>query len=483
MTTSTPHQNGTTKAVILAGGSGSRLWPLSRQHLPKQFLKLNGTHSLLQGTVSRLQPLIAAHNVLIVTGEEHAKGEAYKVLTSFQTLLEPIGRNTAPAIAIAAAYLQQQGDDPVMVVLPADHIIKDVNAFQTSLKVAIEAAQAGLLVTFGIQPDRPDTGFGYIKTSSRSTTLAIQSVERFTEKPDQATAKNFLQEGGFYWNSGMFVWKSSTILQEIRQHLPEVDAVLNEILADVREGETFALAVKKHFHHMPSISIDYGVLEKCSKVSLVPCEIGWSDVGSWDAVYDMAEKDAAYNTLQGNVLAIDCKNTLIRSDKRLVAAVGVENLCVVETADAILISPRGQSQRVREVVDALKENGAKEQMAHVTVQRPWGSYTLLEDEHSGCKIKRITVIPGGKLSLQSHQHRSEHWVVVSGTATVTRGEENFTVEKNESTYISIGTKHRLENRGVIPLHIIEVQVGEYVEEDDIQRFDDHYGRDVGHNGK
>lgn len=491
------------KAVILAGGSGSRLWPLSRQQLPKQFLKLNSAHSLLQETVTRLQPLILARDVLVVTGEEHARGEAYQALSFYQTLLEPIGRNTAPAIAIAAAYLQQQGDDPLMVVLPADHIIRDVNAFQASLKVAIEAAQTGLLVTFGIQPERPDTGFGYIKIglrvkaglrtegkeglskiagsgSTQSSVLepqpCIYAVERFTEKPDLATAEKFLREGGYYWNSGMFVWQASSILHEIKQHLPQVDAVLHDMLAAVRGGETFALAVKKYFHRMPSISIDYGVLEKCSKVGLVPCEIGWSDVGSWDAVHDIAEKDADNNALQGNVLAVDCKNTFIRSDKRLVAAVGVENLCVVETADAILVTPRGQSQRVREVVDALKNRSAKEHMTHVTVQRPWGSYTLLEDEHSGCKIKRITVIPGGKLSLQSHQHRSEHWVVVSGIATVTRGEEMFTVAKNESTYISIGTKHRLENRGELPLHIIEVQVGEYVEEDDIQRYDDHYGR-------
>jgi len=502
MATPITHSRELIQAVILAGGSGSRLWPLSRQQLPKQFLKLNGAHSLLQETITRLQPLIAAQDVLIVTGEEHAKGEAYQALSPYQTLLEPIGRNTAPAIAIAAAYLQQQGADPVMVVLPADHIIKEVAAFQASLQRAIAAAQTGMLVTFGIQPDRPDTGFGYIKTGSRIavsglsesagnaisrtaqiTQSGVFAVECFTEKPDLVTAEKFLREGNYFWNSGMFVWKASSILREIKQHLPQVDAVLQNIQAAVQRGETFAVAVNKYFHLMPSISIDYGVLEKSNNVGLVPCEIGWSDVGSWDAVYDIAKKDADNNALQGNVLAIDCSNTLIRSDKRLVAAVGVENLCIIETADAILISPRGQSQRVREVVDALKGSGAKEQMAHVTVQRPWGSYTLLEDEHTGCKIKRITVVPGGKLSLQSHQHRSEHWVVVSGTATVTRGEEIFTVTKNESTYISIGTKHRLENRGVIPLHIIEVQVGEYVEEDDIQRYEDNYGRKVNGNAE
>ena len=281
---------------------------------------------------------------------------------------------------------------------------------------------------------------------------------------------------GAMWNSGMFVWKASAILREIQQHLPEVHAVLQDMLDKWRSGEIFEQVVQKQFHRMPAISIDVGVLEKCANVGLVPSEIGWSDVGSWDAVYEIAGKDENNNNLQGNVLALDCKNSLIRGDKRLVAAIGMEDIFVVETPDAILITKRGQSQRVREVVEALQQRGAREQMTHVTVQRPWGSYTILEDENSGFKIKRITVIPGGKLSLQSHQHRSEHWVVVSGTATVVHGEDTRTVTKNESTYIPIGVKHRLENRGVIPLQIIEVQVGEYLEEDDIHRFDDHYGR-------
>lgn len=463
-------------AVVLAGGSGSRLWPLSRQQLPKQFLRLDGAHSLLQGTIERLSPLIKPADVLIVTGEEHAKGEAYHALSPYQTLLEPVGRNTAPAIALAAAFLQQQGGDPIMVVLPADHIIKDVQAFQSSLRHAIEAAHNGMLVTFGIQPTRPDTGFGYIKATPADNSQSVFAVERFTEKPDLATAKQFLHDGGYYWNSGMFVWKASAILREIQQHLPEVHAVLQDMLDSCHSGEAFEQVVRKQFHRMPAISVDVGVLEKCANVGLVPCEIGWSDVGSWDAVYEIAGKDENNNALQGNVLALDCKNSLIRGDKRLVAAIGMEDICVVETPDAILITKRGQSQRVREVVEALKQRGAKEQLTHVTVQRPWGSFTVLENESSGFKIKRITVIPGGKLSLQSHQHRSEHWVVVSGTATVVHGEDTLTIAKNESTYIPIGVKHRLENRGVIPLQIIEVQVGEYLEEDDIQRFDDQYGR-------
>lgn len=493
------------RAVILAGGSGSRLWPLSRQQFPKQFLSLHEKSSLLQATIERLNPLIPPSDVVIVTGEEHAKGEAYQALQPYQAILEPVGRNTAPAIAVAAAWLQDQSDDPVMVVLPADHVIKNVQAFQRHLAQAIEAAKDGMLVTFGIQPTRPDTGFGYIKTSNAQdagkkdsglgtqdlvkepsqpaapSALSPQSsvllkVEKFTEKPDEATAARFLKEGGYYWNSGMFVWRASVILAEIKRHLTEVHAVLEDMRRAWKSGEDFASGVKDHFPRMPSISIDYGVLEKSSHIGLIPCEIGWSDVGSWDAVHEIASKDGNDNAIQGNVLALDCKDSLIRGGRRLIAAIGLEGLTVVETPDAVLIAKRGQSQRVREIVDELKARQAKEHVAHLTVKRPWGYYTVLEDQTTGFKIKRIEVDPGCSLSLQRHQHRSEHWVVVSGTATVVRDGETITVAKNESAYIPIGVKHRLENRGKIPLQLIEVQVGEYLEEDDIERFDDAYGR-------
>jgi mannose-1-phosphate guanylyltransferase/mannose-6-phosphate isomerase len=508
-------------AVILAGGSGSRLWPMSRQHLPKQFLSLDGDVSLLQTTINRLSPVIGARNVLIVTQESHAKGEAYHALLPYQTLFEPIGRNTAPAIALAAAYLMAEGGDPIMVVLPADHIIKDEARFRAHLHTAIEAAESSKLVTFGIQPTRPDTGFGYIKIKNRTEVTGLRAeenqtppnlplsgeellgsspdkgrlggvgvartsipdpqsciyeVERFTEKPDIATAERFLKEGDYYWNSGMFVWRASVILAEIRQHLPTVYQVIQTILAESRAGITFQQAVEKHFATMPSISIDYGVLEKSDCVSLIPCDIGWNDVGSWQAVHEISAKDENGNALQGNVIAVDCKNSLIRAEKRLVAAIGVEDLCVVETADAVLISRSDQTQRVREVVDALQQKGATEHIYHVKVHRPWGSYTVLEEDPEGFKLKRIEVAPGARLSLQSHKRRSEHWVVVSGTATVTNGEEIITVHKNQSTYIPIGTKHRLENRGLEPLHIVEIQVGDYLGEDDIQRYEDNYGR-------
>ncbi len=462
-------------AVILAGGSGSRLWPLSRQHLPKQFLVLDGDASLLQTTINRLSPTIKAENVMIVTQESHAKGEAYHALLPYKALYEPIGRNTAPAIALAAACLMMAGDDPVMVVLPADHIIKDEKRFREHLDVAIQAAQTGKLVTFGIQPTRPDTGFGYIK-AHRVVGEQVYGVERFTEKPDHATAERFLEEGGYYWNSGMFVWRASVILAEIERYLPAVYQILQTIIAESRAGATFQQAVEKHFSAMPSISIDYGVLEKSEHVSLIPCDIGWNDVGSWQAVHEISPNDEHGNALQGNVIAIDCSNSLIRAEKRLVAAIGVENLCVIETVDAVLISKNDQTQRVREVVDVLQQRGATEHIYHTKVNRPWGSYTVLEEDPEGFKLKRIEVAPGARLSLQSHEHRSEHWVVVSGTATVTNGDQIITVHKNQSTYIPIGTKHRLENLGTEPLHIVEIQVGEYLGEDDIQRYEDNYGR-------
>ncbi|MBU1425690.1 MAG: mannose-1-phosphate guanylyltransferase/mannose-6-phosphate isomerase [Gammaproteobacteria bacterium] len=467
-------------AVILAGGSGSRLWPLSRQHLPKQFLVLDGDGSLLQTTIDRLSPTIKPGNVLVVTQESHAKGEAYHALLAYRTLFEPIGRNTAPAIALAAAYLMQDGADPVMVVLPSDHVIKDEAGFRTLLDIAIKEAQGGKLVTFGIQPTRPDTGFGYIKTKGKAAAKdsrhSVHEVERFTEKPDHATAERFLQEGNYFWNSGMFVWRASVILAEMQKYLPAVYQIVQTIVAESRAGVNFQLAVEKHFAAMPSISIDYGVLEKSDSVSLIPCDIGWNDVGSWQAVHEISPKDENGNALQGNVIAVGCSNTLIRAEKRLVAGIGLEDLCVIETADAVLIAKNDQTQNVREVVDTLHQRGSTEHICHTKVNRPWGSYTVLEEDPEGFKLKRIEVAPGARLSLQSHKRRSEHWVVVSGTATVTNGNDVITVYKNQSTYIPIGTKHRLENLGTEPLHIVEIQVGEYLGEDDIQRYEDNYGR-------
>jgi len=463
------------KAVVLAGGSGTRLWPLSRQQLPKQFLRLEGEASMLEATIKRLQPVIDSDDVWIVTGEMHASGEAYADLAPYNQILEPVGRNTAPAIALAAALLMDQTqDDPVMVILPADHIIKRPEEFRKRLAEAVDAARSGRLVTFGIRPEHPDTGFGYIEAGASDTTL--KPVKRFTEKPDAATAEGFLRQGNYFWNSGMFVWRASVILDEIRHWAPQVGAVLADMRAAWQGGEPWKEVVRHSFARMPNISIDYAVLENSNKVSLIPCDIGWSDVGSWDAVYEISPQDERGNVLDGDVIAIDCNHSLLRGKDRLLAAIGLQDVIVVETSDAVLLARRGDSQRVREIVDQLKLRGSREYIEQQTVRRPWGSYTLLEDHSSGYKMKRIEVKPGQSLSLQSHQHRSEHWVVVSGTATVTCDEDTFTVSKNESTYIPIGAKHRLENNGRIPLQIVEVQVGEYLGEDDIERFDDSYGR-------
>ena len=411
-------------AVILAGGSGTRLWPLSRMQLPKQFLRLQGEKTLLDATVHRLAPLIQEQDVLVVTGAEHAKGEAYNSLQQYQTLLEPTGRNTAPAIALAAAWLLQQSrqnpknsetEDPIMVVLPADHIIKNREAFQTALKQAIETAKQGRLVTFGIKPTRADTGFGYIQAKPNGNDeCLVMNVESFHEKPDQKTAEKYLAVNSklnienspleYYWNSGMFVWRASTILEEIKTHLPK----LHQKIAEITTPEPRENINKELWSQLPNISIDYGVLEKSNNVTLIPCDIGWSDVGSWDAVHEIAQHDPAGNALQGRVIAKECKNSLIHSNKRLVAAVGVEDLCIVETQDAILITKREESQRVRELVDLLKQDKeAQEHLFHCTINRPWGSYTVLE-EHTGFKMKRITVTPNASLSLTARVKHTQH---------------------------------------------------------------------------
>ncbi len=463
-------------AVILAGGSGTRLWPLSRQQLPKQFLNLQGDETLLEGTISRLTPFISKDDVWVVTSEAHASGEAYSALKDLNTILEPAARNTAPAVAVAAALLMDlTKSDPVMLVLPADHLIQDIKSFHQCLDMAVDVAEEGKLVTFGIKPTRPDTGFGYVQAASEADGNAYP-VLRFTEKPDLATAESFLLQGSYFWNSGMFVWKASVILDAIQKHLPDIWSVLENMRNRWNKDEPWHEVIRHGFANMPSISIDYGVMEKSESVALIPCDIGWSDVGSWDAVYDISDHDEDGNTLAGDVLSFDCKNSLIRSESKLLAAVNLEDVIVVETPDAILLTKRGESQRVREIVDKIKARGSKEHVEHVTVYRPWGNYTVLEGRNSGYKLKRIEVSPGASLSLQSHQQRSEHWVVVSGVATVTRGEEVYTVSKNESTYIAIGEKHRLANNGENPLQIVEVQVGDYLGEDDIERFDDHYGR-------
>jgi mannose-1-phosphate guanylyltransferase/mannose-6-phosphate isomerase len=467
------------KVVILAGGSGTRLWPLSRMKSPKQFIKFFEEKELLKHTIDRLSPLIDLSDILIVTGVGQSEGAAYSASQQIETLFEPVARNTAPAIAIAAAFFQgdTHSEDPIMIVLPADHIIRDVDTFQENIKMAIEVAKDGRIVVFGVRPTNPDVGFGYIKVDSSVEVNHNQAltVKSFVEKPERKTAIDFLKDSRYFWNSGMFVWKVSTILGEIESYLPKIFSVNNKILDNYKERGLFQESINLFFENMPNISIDYGVLEKSKKVSLIECDVGWSDIGSWDAIYDASKLDSFGNSIKGNVISIDCNNSLIYSSKRLVATLGIKNLHIVETADAILIAHHGEGQRVREIVDKLKHIKAQEHLIHVTVERPWGSYTVLE-ELPGSKMKRIIVNPKSKLSLQRHKHRSEHWIVTSGIAIVTRNEEVFTISKNQSVYIPIFTKHRLENKEDFPLEIIEVQVGEYLEEDDIERFDDQYGR-------
>jgi mannose-1-phosphate guanylyltransferase/mannose-6-phosphate isomerase len=467
MATSTP-----VHAVILAGGSGTRLWPLSRLQSPKQFLRLAGDETLLEATVSRLAPLIDRAHVLIVTSRETATGEGYHFLEPFDRLLEPVARNTAPAIALAALRFRLAGSDPVLVVLPADHLVTRLDAYHANLRTAIDAAAGGKLVLFGIPPTHAETGFGYIRVDGPGE---VRRARSFHEKPALADAEAMIAAGDSFWNSGMFVWRASTILEEVRRHLPGLARVLDRIEADTRAGKALQAAIDEHLAGAPSVSIDKGVLEKSDEVWVVAAGFGWSDIGSWDSVHESAECDASGNALHGSVIAIDCRGSLVRSESRLVAALGVENLVIVETADAVLVARADESQRVREVVERIARNSGKEALTHVTVTRPWGKYTVLEDR-PGYKLKRIEVRPGGRLSLQSHEHRSEHWVVVSGRATVTIDGVERTIERDQGTVVPVGSRHRLENRGAEPLQLIEVQVGDYVEEDDITRYDDVYGR-------
>ncbi len=460
--------------------------------MPKQFVPLLGAQTLLEATVARLAPIITPEQVTIVTSRAAAAGEAMVHLAPYATLLEPCARGTAAAIAMAALHFEIQGRDPVMVVLPSDHVIRDVAGFQARLNEAVTLAadnNADNLVTFGIHPTHPETGYGYIKTGAAATGSAVNvtalNVTAFKEKPDHNTAMQFISAGGYYWNSGMFVWKASTILKAIDAYLPALAATINTIRHAVKGGMGFDAAIQAHFASAPSISIDHGVLEKLTldgpstthqlRLQLVPADIGWSDVGSWDAVYEISDKDAANNVTLGNSITINSKNTLVHAGKRLVTTVGVEDLNIIDTPDALLITKRGESQQVRHIVDALQARGGNEHIEHTTVHRPWGSYTVLEDTPS-FKIKRIDVNPGGRLSLQSHEHRSEHWVVVRGTATITCGETISDKRVNESVYIAAGQKHRLENLTAGLVSIIEVQVGGYLGEDDIKRYDDAYGR-------
>lgn len=471
-------QAGKLYAAILAGGIGSRFWPLSRETTPKQLLKVVGDESLLKSTIRRLKPLIPTDKVLIVTNERQAEiirlHLAYdgKAMTPGYCV-EPMGRNTAPAIGLAAMELYRKDPEAVMAVLPADHIIEDGKSFREAVKAGVKAALDGHLVTFGIVPTVPETGYGYIKTGPRAfrkiDNYGVRRVERFVEKPDIKRARQYLKHGGYFWNSGIFIWKAARILEEIKTHLPAI----YKRLVDIREGAD----INEAYSGMTEISIDHGILEKAKDVVVLPAAFPWSDMGSWSSFGAVIPPDKEGNVIKGRVVDIGSRNSIILGCDRVVATIGLKDMILVDTPDATLVCHRDNAQAVKEVVGELKKKGYTEGEIHRTVERPWGSYTLLESG-DGYKIKKIRVEPHRRLSLQMHRHRSEHWVVISGTAHVQRGEETVEITINQSTYIPRGVKHRLENRGSSPLEIIEVQNGEIVDEADIVRFDDDFERGV-----
>ncbi len=457
-------------AVIMAGGSGTRFWPLSREKMPKQLLKIGGEDTLIRETVSRVLPLVRIEDIFIVTNESLADTINYQLSTKFEQpwegnfILEPEGKNTAPAIGLAALHLERIDPESIMVVLAADHSIRRADEFLKLLRNAAEAARQDYLVTFGIKPDRPETGYGYIKAGEKITVESteqsvgdVHRVEAFVEKPDLETAKKYLKDGHYYWNSGMFIWKTKALLNEIEKHQPSLYRGLQDI-RNVIGTPKEADVIREVFKKLEPISIDYAVMEKTERAAVIPADIGWSDVGSWTALDDVSVRDAAGNVISGNVIDIGSRDSIIYADKRLVATIGLKDAVVVDTPDATLVCSKERAQDVKKVVDELKKRKAEEHLTHRTVFRPWGSYTVLEigDRY---KIKRIVINPGAKLSHQMHNHRSEHWVVVSGTARVTNGDKIYDVHPNESTYIPMSTKHRLENAGKIPVQIIEVQNG------------------------
>jgi mannose-1-phosphate guanylyltransferase/mannose-6-phosphate isomerase len=473
--------------VILAGGSGTRFWPLSRRLAPKQLLSLTSERTMLQDTVLRIGPAASAERIWVVTGRDlvdETRRQLRVINVGASVISEPVGRNTALAIAVAAERLLAADPDAVMAVLPADHAVAKPDVFLSTVALAADVARDGYLVTIGIVPRRPETGYGYIERGAPLTRGGEQKkqhaqafrVERFVEKPDRGRAEQYVAAGNYFWNSGMFVWRASDIIEELRRYASGIASAGAQIARAMAEPVVDENHLRALYEAAESVSIDYAVMERSRRVAVVPAEFGWNDVGSWAALDDVAAKDEHGNVISGRVVDVDSRRSIVYAQDRVVATIGLDNLIVVDTPDATLVCAKDRAQEVRKVVDALEAQRAQEHIVHKTVQRPWGTYTVL-GEGPGYKIKRIVVNPAARLSLQMHRQRSEHWVVVSGTARVTCGERVYDVKANESTYIPPETKHRLENvEAQVPLEIIEVQNGPYLGEDDIVRFDDDFGR-------
>jgi mannose-1-phosphate guanylyltransferase len=481
-------QSNTVVPIILSGGTGSRLWPLSRELNPKQFLPLVAKNSMLQETLIRLHnnssidknPIDAETDPIIVCNEAHRFLAAEQLRQiNYQNptiLLEPQGRNTAPAICVAAMHLIAQKQDSIMLVLPADHVISNVDSFHQTLAQGTKLAEKDKLVTFGISANSPETGYGYIQQANLiDKTNNAYLISRFVEKPDKQTAAAYIKSGGYLWNSGMFMFKSSVFIQELEKYQPEMVKSCRQALEYAKKDCDFIRLDKESFISSPADSIDYALMEKTEHAVVIPLDANWSDVGSWDALWEIGEKDSQANVCHGDLILEQVNNSYIHADYRLVAAIGMQDCIIIETADAILVADKNQAQKVKSIVQKLKSQQRDEAMLHQRVYRPWGSYETLDEEHR-FKVKRIIVNPGSTLSLQMHHHRAEHWVIVRGTAKITQGDKEFVLTEDQSTYIPLGTTHRLENPGVIPLEIIEIQSGSYLGEDDIVRFSDQYGR-------
>ena len=469
--------------VILSGGSGIRLWPLSRKHYPKQFLKLTSNYTMLQETALRLSGF---NNPIAVCNENHRFILAEQLHEIGQEptsiILEPVARNTAPAIALAAFRALEENENSILVILAADHVIEDTSGFQSAVEQAVEAAQNDALVTFGIVPTGPETGFGYIqgvgvntKDSNSKNSLEICQIEKFVEKPDLETAKSYVESGNYYWNSGMFVFKAQAYLNELKQHNPEMYNTSQAAYNNAQTDLDFVRVNKADFEKCPDDSIDYAVMEQTSKGLLLPIDVNWNDIGSFSALWQVLDKDDQGNVNLGDIKNIDSKNCLVQSENQFVATIGVEDLVVIGTKDSILVAHKNKVQNVKKVVAYLNKTNRTEHLLHREVHRPWGKYDSVDNGHR-YQVKRITVKPGASLSKQMHYHRAEHWVVVSGTAVVEVNGKKSILSENQSIYISIGSKHQLLNPGKLPLEIIEVQSGSYLGEDDIVRFDDKYNR-------